>query len=73
MEQGVQLRAQCHWGAQFPGLGNHFLAGLGREVTHRLNEWRSSEPNEDKLCDRMRAKMEKFVVKFVEGGVREKN
>ena len=43
-------------------------------VTHRWNEWRSSEPNEDKLhlCDKMRAKMGKFVVKFFEGELERK-
>jgi hypothetical protein len=48
-------------------LGHQVLAGRVR-VTHRWNEWRSSEPNVDKfyLCDKMRAKMGKFVVKFFE-------
>ena len=38
-------------------------------VTHRWNEWRSSEEDADKLhlCDRMRAKMGRSVVKFFEG------
>ena len=38
-------------------------------TTHRWNEWRSSEPNEDKLhlSDKMRAKMGKSVVNFFEG------
>ena len=38
-------------------------------VTHRWNERRSTEADADKLhlCDRMRAKMGKSVVKFFEG------
>ena len=38
-------------------------------MTHRRNEWRSSEPDADKLHlnDKMRAKMVKFVVKFFQG------
>ena len=38
-------------------------------VTHRWNDWRSTEADADKLhlCDRQRAKMGKSVVKYFEG------
>ena len=42
--------------------------------THRWNEWRQSEPVDDKLhlADKMRIKMGKSVVKYFEGE-RERN
>ena len=46
----------------------HDWAGQVRQ-THRWNEWRSSEPDHDKLhlSDKMRAKMGKVVVKLFQG------